>query len=330
MKKVLLASTALVLSAGVAAADMTVSGDGRMGIVNNFDPDNTLGFTSRFRAAFTGSGETDGGLSFGGTIRADNAGGITVDDIGADGVEVGDIVPGGGAAGVAGSVFISGDFGTLTMGDVAGAPEAAVGDVSGVGLTGLGDRNEMTYLSNAAATSRSAARYDYSFGDFGFHVSADNPVAYPGLADLRTENETYGVAVTYSSDLFSAGLGWETRDGERISTGADLGVEGDHIIGGVSVDFAGATLKAIYGMADISIGGADSEEYDQYGVSIDYTFDATTLTAFYTGGDEELKSEAWGLGASYDLGGGAAVKGGYVSDETLGEDAFDFGVSLSF
>jgi outer membrane protein OmpU len=330
MKKVLLASTALVLSAGVAAADMTVSGDGRMGIVNNFDPDNTLGFTSRFRAAFTGSGETDGGLSFGGTIRADNAGGITVDDIGADGVDPSDIVPGGGAAGVAGSVFISGDFGTLTMGDVAGAPEAAVGDVSGVGLTGLGDRNEMTYLSNSNASARSAARYDYSFGDFGFHVSADNPVAYPNSGTLRTENETYGVAVTYSSDLFSAGLGWETRDGTRPSTGADLGVEGDHIIGGVSVDFAGATLKAIYGMADISIGGADSEEYDQYGVSIDYTFDATTLTAFYTGGDEELKSEAWGLGASYDLGGGAAVKGGYVSDETLGEDAFDFGVSLSF
>ena len=236
---------------------------------------------------------------------------------------------------MAGSVFISGDFGTLTMGDVSGAPEAAVGDVSGVGLTGLGDINEMTYLSNASATSRSAMRYDYSFGDFGVHISADNPVAYPGIADLRTENETYGVAVTYSGDLFSAGLGYETRDGTRGTTGSangvrDLGVTGDHIIGGVSVDFAGATLKAIYGMADISIAGADSEEYDQYGVSIDYTFDATTVTAFYTGGDEELKEEGYGLGVSYDLGGGAAVKGGYVKSETRDEDAFDFGVSLSF
>jgi outer membrane protein OmpU len=212
------------------------------------------------------------------------------------------------------------------MGDVAGAPEAAVGDVSGVGLTGLGDLNEMTYLSNRNATARSAARYDYTFGDFGFHVSADNPVAYPSSADLRTENETYGVAVTYSGDLFSAGLGYETRDAERVSTGGTGGVTGDHIIGGVTVDFAGATFKGIYGLADID--GAD--EFDQYGLSIDYTFDATTLTAFYTGGDEELKTEAFGLGVSYDLGGGAAVKAGYVSNETIGEDAFDFGVSMSF
>ncbi len=302
MKKVLLASTALVLSAGVAAAEVTVGGDGRMGIVNNFDADNTLGFTSRIRIAFTASGETDGGLAFGGSIRADNSGG-----------------------GVAGSVFISGDFGRLSMGDVAGAPEAAVGDVSGVGLTGLGDRNEMTYLSNGNATARSAMRYDYTFGDFGFHISADNPVAYPGSADLRTENETYGVAVTYSGDLFSAGLGYETRDGERPSTG-DFAISGDHIIGGVSVEFAGATIKGIYGMADLD--GLD--EFDQYGISVDYGFDATTLTAFYTGGDEELKSEAFGLGVSYDLGGGASVKAGYVQDETLDEDAFDFGVSMSF
>jgi outer membrane protein OmpU len=334
MKKVLLASTALVLSAGVAAADMTVSGDGRMGIINNFDPDNTITFTSRFRAIFTGSGETDGGLSFGGTIRADNAGGITVDDISGDGVEASDLVPGGGAAGVAGSVFISGDFGTLSMGDVSGAPEAAVGDVSGVGLTGLGDLNEMTYLSNATAGSRSAARYDYSFGDFGFHVSADNPVAYPTTAggDLRTENQTYGVAVTYSGDWFSAGLGYETRDGTRgTSTSAngirDLAPTGEHIIGGVSVDFAGATLKGIYGQADLDqVGGT----LDQYGVSIDYTFDAATLTAFYVGGDEELKEEGYGLGVSYDLGGGASVKGGYVKSETRDEDAFDFGVSMRF
>ena len=332
MKKVLLASTALVLSAGVAAADMTVSGDGRMGIINNFDPDNTIGFTSRFRAIFTGSGETDGGLSFGGTIRADNAGGLSVDDPDpANGVQASDLVPGGGAAGVAGSVFISGDFGTLTMGDVSGAPEAAVGDVSGVGLTGLGDLNEMTYLSNRAANSRSAARYDYSFGAFGFHVSADNPVSYPSSADIRTENETYGVAVTYSGDWFSAGLGYETRDGTRGTTAGvagvtDLSPTGDHIIGGVTVDFAGATLKGIYGMADLDGLG----ELDQYAVSIDYTFDATTLTAFYAGGDEELNEEGYGLGVSYDLGGGASVEAGYVKSETRDEDAFDFGVSMRF
>jgi outer membrane protein OmpU len=315
MKKVLLASTALVLSAGVAAADMTVSGDGRMGIISNFG-DNDLSFTSRFRAIFTGSGETDGGLAFGGTIRADNAGGITLNNPGA-GVPItaDDVVPGGGVLGVAGSVFISGDFGTLSMGDVAGAPEAAVGDLAGVGLTGLGDLNEMAYLSNAGARQRSAMRYDYSFGDFGVHVSADNPVGYANSANLRTENETYGAAVTYSGDLFSAGLGWEDRDGV-----------GSHIIGSLGGTFAGVTLKGIFGQADLDGAGT----FDQYGISASYGFDLTTLTAFYTGGDEELKTEAFGLGVVYDLGGGASVRGGYVSNETNDTDAFDFGVSMRF
>jgi outer membrane protein OmpU len=314
MKKVLLASTALVLSAGVAAADVAVSGDGRMGIISNFNDD--VSFTSRIRIAFTASGETDGGLSFGGSIRADNAGGITINNPPAGvPIERDDIVPGGGVLGVAGSVFISGDFGTLSMGDVAGAPEAAVGDVSGVGLTGLGDLNEATYLSNGGAQQRSAMRYDYSFGDFGVHVSADNPVGYPTSADLRTENETYGVAVTYAGDLFSAGLGWEDSDGV-----------GSHIIGGVTVDFAGATIKAIYGTADFD-GGGDG---DQYGLSIDYGFGATTLTGFwYT--DEDLGgAEGFGIGAAYDLGGGASVRAGWASNETTNNDAFDFGVSMRF
>jgi outer membrane protein OmpU len=315
MKKVLLASTALVLSAGVAAADMTVSGDGRMGIISNFG-ENDVSFTSRFRAIFTGSGETDGGLSFGGSIRADNAGGISLNDPPA-GVSISgsDVVPGGGVSGVAGSVFISGDFGTLTMGDVAGAPEAAVGDLAGVGLTGLGDFNEMTYLSNRSALARSAMRYDYSFGDFGVHVSADNPVAYPNLAVARTENETYGAAVTYSGDLFSAGLGWEDRDGV-----------GSHIIAGVTVDFAGATIKGIFGQADLDAGGTA----DQWGLSVVYGFDATTLTAFYVDREDLGGAEAFGLGVAYDLGGGASVRGGYVSNETNDTDGFDFGVSMRF
>ncbi len=279
MKKVLLASTALVLSAGVAAADMKLTGNGRMGVIDGFGDD--IGFTSRFRAVFTGSGETDGGLSFGGSIRADNSA--------------------GGAAGTAGSVFVSGAFGTLTMGDVSGAPEAAVGDVGGVGLTGLGDLNEAVYLSNGA---RPAMRYDYSFGDFGVHVSADNPAL--------TSDTVFGVAVSYSAGAISAGLGYE-------DTGSI-----DHIVAGASVGFGDATIKAMFGTASGAVDG------DQYGVSVSYGMGAIEATAFYQNSEDLGAFEAWGVGASYDLGGGASLVGGYASNETTGEDAFDFGMSMSF
>ena len=284
MKKLLLASSALVLSAGVAAAEVRVGGDGRMGIIKGFGTDD-LAFTSRIRISFAASGETDGGLTFGGSIRADNSG--------------------NGAAGTAGSVFISGAFGRLTMGDVSGAAEAAVGDVAGVGLTGLGDLNEATYLSNGGAGVRPTMRYDYTTGALGFHLSADNPIA----------SEAYSVAVTYNGGAFKGGLGYEVNDD----------IDADHIIAGVEATFGGATVKAIYGTADI--GGASG---DQYGVSLAYAFDAITATVFYYDDEELGGAEAYGIGAAYSLGGGATLRGGYVQNETADDDAFDFGIALTF
>lgn len=125
MKKLLLATTALVASAGVAAADVTVGGDGRMGLVYD---GSDWEFTNRVRVSFTLSGETDTGLAFGGSIRADNAG--------------------DGASGVGGNIYIKGEFGTLWMGDVDSADKALVGQLHGVGLTGLGDYNELTYAAD--------------------------------------------------------------------------------------------------------------------------------------------------------------------------------------
>jgi outer membrane protein OmpU len=123
MKKLLIATTALVATAGVAAADVSVGGNGRMGVVYNGED---LNFSSRLRIAFTASGETDGGLSFGGSIRADNAG--------------------GGANGSAGNVFISGAFGKIAMGDVVGAAEAVIGDLPEVGYTDI-SANDITYIT---------------------------------------------------------------------------------------------------------------------------------------------------------------------------------------
>lgn len=291
MKKVLLTSTALVLSASIAAAEVSVGGSGRMGIIGGGTDDagttgideTDLKFTSRIRISFSASGETDGGLAFGGSIRADNAV--------------------GGNAGTAGSVFAEGAFGKISMGDVSGAPEAAVGDVSGVGLTGLGDYNEMTYLSNG---DRPAMRYDYVTGSLGFHVSADNPGAF-------NISEAIGVAVTYSMGDMSFGLGYEENE------------DSDHLIGGISAGFGDATVKAIYGTADLA--GTD---FDQYGVSLDYVFGAATATAFFVSKDAGTAVDTLGVGMSYDLGGGASLKAGYVDSDAEDDGLYDFGLNMSF
>ena len=321
MKKILLATTLLAATTGFAAAEVTLSGDARMGIISTFGSD--VRFTSRARVKFTLSGETDGGLAFGASFRADNAASESVTTVttttGADGIAgtADDITSasttnGGGAVnGDAGSVFISGAFGKLSMGDVDDAANAAVGHVSGVGLTGLGDLNESTFIGNGDGGTDPSALYEYSTGDLTVYASVTNPT---DDADF----DAYSVAAKYALGDYTVALGYESLDAGALG-------DADHIILGVSATFGAITAKANYGPADVN--GFDG---DQYAVSVDYKADALTVTAFYADDSELGGVEAYGLGASYDLGGGASVVGGYAKNETDDEDAYDVGISMSF
>ncbi|WP_343080191.1 porin [Ostreiculturibacter nitratireducens] len=313
MKKVLFATTALVLTAGVAAAEVTVGGDGRMGVIYDGADWN---FTSRIRIKFTASGETDGGLQFGGSARVDHYD-----------TTVGSTAS--AANGAAGSVYISGAFGKITMGDVDSAAESAVGDVSGVGLTGLGDYNETLYVTSSMESGGDPhVLYAYTMGDLSFYASMSDGTG--NTFDLSpwssgAADQGYSIGVAYGMGDYSFGLGYE-----RLDTTASGNV--DHIIAGGSATFGGVTLKANYGVADASIG----PDLDQYGVSADYTTGALSVTGYYTMKDAGTGNqiEAYGLGASYDLGGGASLKGGVVnfdSDPAGTSDTIgDFGVSFTF
>ena len=75
---------------------------------------------NRFRISFAGSGETDSGISYGISGRAEQS-----------------------DSSVAGSQYISGAFGKIKMGDLGGADKDAAGHIAGgVGLSGMGSNNE--------------------------------------------------------------------------------------------------------------------------------------------------------------------------------------------
>lgn len=287
MKKVLLASTVLAMTATVAAAEVKVSGNGYMGVGNFFNQavgvpeDDDLELKSRLRIVFTASGETDGGLTFGGSVRADNA-----ED---------------GASGKAGSVFISGSFGKLSMGDVDGAANALVGHVAGVGYTGLSDKNESTFIGGG---TKESALYEYSTGALTFAAS---------VGQTRAATTPMSVAVKYAADGYSIALGYEDNDAGS-----------DHVIVGASATFSGVTVAANYGKASGLIDGS------QWAVSATYSMDALSATVFYADDSELGGVEAMGIGAGYNLGGGATLKGGYVKDKTNDTDGFDIGVTFSF
>jgi outer membrane protein OmpU len=356
MKNLLLASTALVAFAGAAAAEVAISGSGRMGmvydksianddivIVNNEafrTSDAGFRFDSRVRVAFTLTQETDSGVTFGGSVRADNASSAN--------------------SGKAGVVFMSGAFGKISMGDTSGAAEAAVGNLSGVGYTGLGDFNEAIYLQQSnedldgndqlSLFATPAALYEYTTGAASFYVSLGNP---GGIAIDDTTFDTigfdvtdtvidsaYGLGAKYSVDNYSIGIGYEALDISGLVTdlATDVTTEFsnsiDNWVLGGSATFGGFTLKAQYGQ-----GSGDREiDLTQYGISGDYTFDAVTVTAFWrsvelqtSSDDQQVKSQPFGLGVTYDLGGGASVAAGLVDPDRFNEDyRADVGVNFNF
>lgn len=315
MKKLLIATTALVATAGAAAADISVSGDGRMGFV--YDGDDTK-LSSRIRINFSASGETDSGLAFGGSTRADNSGSA--------------------ASGFAGSIFISGAFGKLSMGDVDGAAKAAVGQVSGIGYTGIGDPNELFFLHSGSDVDGDgtdntlypvpSALYEYAMGATTFYAGIGQIGGYEvaGFPALSA-GQSYSVGVKWASDngLVLSGGYEATEDLLGTSNASNIALGADWT--GGAWTFKGRYMTGDYGDA---IG-----DVDQYAVSADWTSGATTVTGFYSVVDPAGAGDrtSYGLGAAYDLGGGATFAGGVAnvdhfdgSSDTIG----DLGLKFSF
>ncbi len=310
MKTILLTSTALVMSVGMAVAEVAVTGDGRMGVQSLNGGD--VAFSSRIRIVFTASGESDNGLTFGGSIRADNAGkGVDAKHCGdaassctvaADGSNVGDNTSsGGGVSGTAGSVFIMGPFGTVTMGDTAGAAKTAVGQAGGVGYTGLGDLNEITYIADVGLPT---ARWDYTMGDLSLHASADNP-GPPGDQALSG-----GMAYSIGDVGFGVGV-------ERLG-------DNQNVVAGVSAALGDASVKIVFGSNDDNNAATEDE---QFGASASFVSGSATFTAFTSRKNDQ---DHFGIGASFDLGGSAKVVGGFVDGDSLADSSFDLGVTLGF
>lgn len=281
MKKVLLATSALVLTAGVAAAEVSVSAKTRMGVV--YDGDDAF-YSSRVRVIFKGEGETDGGLTFGFEVRNDQSG-------------VGNEANGDS------TVWLKGAFGKLVMGDTGNAADILVGQVSGVGYTGLGDYNETAWLGKDVT----GAYYEYAAGNLTFGLGLGQTID----TDANAANDDFrSVAVKYAAGDYSVALGYEdnaTADGLSLSGSAVFGA---------------ATVKA-------KVSDYDGAPESAIALSVDYAVNsATTVTAFATQNQDYVSNDTFGIGATYDLGGGASLAGGIVDNGT--DTIADFGVKLDF
>jgi len=318
MKKILFATTILASVASYAAADVSVSGDARMGVTSY---DGVTNFDNRIRVTFTGSGKTAGGLEFGGSFRADNA----VD------AEAGD----------AGSVYISGAFGKIEMGDVGSGDSTAVGQLASVGYEYLGSGNSISYAADGGVLGLNAndtgasARVLYTYSANGLTLAVSSGQLTDG------GNSSYGVGVAYTTGGLTLALGSGQADGtftdvpvEMTSTSTELasGVVSTTDTSASATYVMGATtIKAIYQDKSMSVVGSSTHvDVDttatatSMGMSVSHTMDAITLTAYslttsidsgdLTDGNPTVSR--YGIGASYALGTGATLSAGWAAVDT--------------
>jgi outer membrane protein OmpU len=356
MQKVLLASTALVLTTGWAMADVTNAGDGvgasirlsgeaSMGIIGNdsdndiilvdldgdgeFDPGELIESGERDAAArfwtdidlkFTMTGMTDGGLEFGAEVDLDETNNGLFEDGETQGGE---------------TLWLRGAFGNLYMGDTDGAFDWAMQE-SLIGGS-IGDVAEHSgYSGNSGLDplyGGQVARYDYSWGDFGVAVSAN-------IDDFDNGDPVLGIGARYAfaSMGFDATIGggvqWVDGIGERPILGGALGETNDVglTIWGLSGNLDFGAIQVIADYSHIEYSDFDlASSGSHWGMAVGYETGPWLFAVNYGHAEDFVEidtsvdpntviigdAEGYALTANYDLGGGASLQGA-ISHNNVG------------
>jgi outer membrane protein OmpU len=316
MKKLLLASAAVVATSGVAAAqNVNITGDARFGLSyssNGFAlgtqpatrSTNTLQMTHRVRLVFAAERETNAGVRVGVWTR------VSVTNANAGAVHPLTSLPAAPSLALAATginawdgsrIYVSAAGLTLTAGTADGAVASRVALYGGgLGFTGGIGRpaTHAGYAEEGAGTN--VLRADYT--NSGFTISASyayNSFATPvtgapteSTGAFATGSGELGVSYSMSGITVGAGI----REGGNWSVSAGY-AQGAYAVGALVSNNAGVTnyrLNGTYAMGDITLG------------------------ATYT---RAAGADNYGLGMNYNLGGGASIRAavGSHNSVTVGE-----------
>lgn len=326
MKKVLFATTALVMTAGFAAADVTISGYGRTGVlyvedgVNGEDTNDAI-VSSRLRMNIDATTTTDSDVEFGGRIRIQW-------DQGDDETTV-----------APGYLYVTSNGLTVEVGNSNTAYDSVA----------------LMYNSEIGIYSRS---FGNSRGDF-FAYNTDGYPTFENVTDgtIGRRSDYMGVMVSYTLDNLTVRA--SQVDPDQVSS-----VDGTEKEYGVSVDYVWNDMLTV--AAAFVKDGAGIDGNDQYFLGAEYAFNEktdigllyfdngevagddselgntvtlygsyevapmTVINAYVANNDADTNEtdNSYGIGAEYDLGGAklaGSVQRGY--DELV---TADMGVRFDF
>ena len=295
MKNILLATTALVFTAGIASAEITFSGSGQFGVVNNTKDTGTAGVSTstlnqEIDVKVSMSGTADSGMTFGQSFA---------------------LAPDSDAfESVAGSVSMNGV--TLSVGSVA---EADVqGGLSDVGYSGLGADDDGESLDGSRGTGVTSTAHNvnltYKMGDITLAYSQ----AFGNATTTSDINDSFAVGAKWTTGALTLGVGYNKSD---ITTGVVTATDGTVTSGYVKYVAGPATINAMTSTFDGEVVGSVNTVAS--GISIDYAMsDVLTLTVATSDTNAPGNKGTSGLGIAYNLGGGANFVAGYSATDGAG------------
>ncbi|PCH97721.1 MAG: hypothetical protein COB84_03450, partial [Rhodobacteraceae bacterium] len=288
MKKVLLTTTVLALTASAAAADIQVKGVGWLGLLYDNSGAVKTQVSTRLHLDFIGSGETDGGLKF--TFQT-----------GIRNWTVGNAVNGAATTGTmnAPKFTIGTDTWELAAGNTNGAilstlnlSPAKVGHINGWGPFNISSRLGADVGATLNGLFAADSTFNFTPATQNVTLSANFNGVNVAVSDSGRLTDIQEIAVAYSTNGFSVGLGY-----------ADAGFIGVKTVA-LSAGYKTGALEVNAGYLDADNG------FDAYQLGASYKLsNGVTLQAAY-GDTSTATSAAYGLGATYALGGGAFLGGG--------------------
>jgi outer membrane protein OmpU len=292
MKNILLATTALVMTAGMASAEVTFSGSATAGIWNDTAGDNSPYASVSLGVAATTT--TDSGLTV--SVATSIAEGTSVSLSTATGHGTWALTTADGSMGNP-AVTVSGDFGSVKV------KRNAIDDYFASSVDhDVEIKTAVGPVAIALATSIDDNGTEADVGDYSAKVVfAQGDITVTVIADEDNNNKS---TLAYAMGEYTVSMTNKNTDSSGYTTNS------------AKIAYASGALSAsISG----NLSSDDSTLTNDYDVLLGYAADGTSVgIGFNEAGDYNLTT-------SYSLGGGAAINAGTSSSE----EAY-VGVSMSF
>jgi len=308
MKKILLTTSALTLLAGAAAAGVTITADGRIGVTNNAAT-SAVAATTHFGAVTAGAASTSVAYRYQVHFKADTQtdGGLT---IGAH-MYLRDQQSYTAVRNVGAELWVGNGMATLHVGNTAGAiaRTSGVQSVPTVGFTGM---SFQSILGAAGYNDKSFSGHgitdlvalDVKLGQATISVSGGKANNTEVAAKFKIGTATIGIGQDNGSSTLTAGAGGANYGGTYLTAGFDAGgakINASYVRTNVGPNMwaVGATMPAANGKVSV------------YAVNID-------------------NKSGYGIGYKMGLGGGAAFGVGVERSAKTGTTNAEAGISFSF